>query len=262
MLKDPRLAADPSRRVRMEFDNAGRPRPCLVFQQAVTPLADGIRLDIDMDASEADRLPEILNRRLKQRGLEPMTDSEASDLVEKAKASAKPLEHSEIEGTITLETAPTQLGMIKIAYEMACDVLGDFYLDDPQAVRLSEAALGLQTLEGWTWGVSTMGVPARLRKIGGPGDTHTVLLCRAGNEIHALVFLFDALTAQVLISKDADSHVPPFWPGQFIHLNVATGKQRTSSLALEEWRIHNQERQNELRRSTALAGLSRPTSLF
>jgi len=262
LLKDPRLAADPNRRVRIEFDEAGRPRPRLIFQQAETPLADGIRLDINMDASEADRLPQILNRRLKQRGLAPMTAAEASDLVKKAKASAKPLENSEIEGTITLETAPTHPGMIKIAYEIACDVFGDAYLDDLQAIRLSEAALGCRTLEGWTWGTSTMGVPAHLRKIGGPGNTHTVLLSRAGNEIHAIVFLFDALTAQIVISKDADSHVPQFWPGQFFRLNVATGQQWVSSLALEEWRLHNKERQNELRRSTALAGLPRPTSLF
>lgn len=262
LLKDPRLGSDPSRRVRIEFDEAGRPRPRLIFQQAVTPLADGIRLDINMDASEADRLPQILNRRLKQRGLEAMTDAEASDFVKRAKASARPLENSEIEGTITLETAPTQPGMIKIAYETACDVFGDVYLDDPQAIRLSEAALGRRTLEGWTWGTSTMSVPAHLRQIGGPGDSHTVLLSRAGNEIHAIVFLFDALTAQIVISKDADSYVPQFWPGRFFRLNVATGKQWISSLALEEWRLHNQERKSELRRSTALAGLPRPTSLF
>lgn len=262
LLKDARLAADPYRPVRLEFDKAGRPRPRLIFQEVVTESADGTKLDINIDAGEADRLPEILNRRLKQRGLKTMTDAEASDLVERAKAFARPLEDSTMAGSVTLETDPTRPGLIKIAYEIACKVLGDVYLDDPQAVRLSEAALGQRTLVGWIWGASTMSVPAHLRKIGGPGCKHSLLLARAGNAIYALVFLFDALTAQIIISKDADNYVPRNWPGWFFQIDASTGQQRMSSLALEEWRLHNLERQGKLRQSTALAGLPQPISPF
>lgn len=252
MLRNAVLKSDPTRKVLLGYDTDGRLSPRLVARQRETSLDDGIHLALDIDAREAHRIPEILNRKRKQLGLPPISAREAEALVTASRASARPLECSEILGSFTLETDPTRPGLIKIAYEVACLWLGDGYLNDPQAQRLSEAALGSRSLEGWKWGDSTMSVPRKFRRISGTLDQHTILLSRAGNELRALVVLFDVLTAKILISTNADAYTPPQWSGKFLQMDVSSGQRRETSLALEEWLIENSRIQEFLRTSTAL----------
>ncbi|MET1111987.1 MAG: HNH endonuclease [Allosphingosinicella sp.] len=233
MLKDGHLASDPEQRIRPTIAADGRFEPILLYKKEPLMLGEQEAERITIDAREGrQRLPAIIARNRKRRGLKTLQPAEMQAEVDRLIETREKLDDSTVQGSFLLDLNPPARALLKIAYELAFLWLGEAYLDDPVAAALRAVVLdGKDPVEAGVQCRCVVGVAEPLALWRGAKDSHVAFAKSAGGRVELALKVFDAFSAVVVVSEDAGRYFArgQDWPGRFLRIDAATGERKDES---------------------------------
>lgn len=171
----------------------------------------------------------IIQRQRKKAGLPLLPADELVKAVDAAVVSEEVIENAEAIFDIDPNFSDCSAAVAKIAYEIACEWLGEKYQDDPVAADLREYVLGNRSVP--VRGRVESGVSSQSPAIVFSNYDDGNLICalvKISGEVAALVRVFDCFTGTILISEDA-SRYSLSGGGQVYSYNVRTKQEKRTS---------------------------------
>lgn len=142
--REGKLAVDQTQTIEIRQDReTGSFSTKLRYHRQESKDADGTeQVQISIDLSDIDQLPNIVQRERKRRRLPPLSDQEIEALKDDARKNVQTIEQPEVILSPRIDTELYKPAIAKIAYEMAWYWLGDAYLDDARADVLRDYIRG------------------------------------------------------------------------------------------------------------------------
>jgi hypothetical protein len=240
----PTLAEDPTRRVRVTFNEAtGKLDIKALYHASEIELEDGtLSKQIIVDASQVGQIPVILQRERKRAGLPDLSPEELEAEVQKQPENIQTTTNPGVLYNTQFDFSYLRHTLIKIAYELAFLWLGESYLDDDSAAQLRSAVNDPDP-------ASTDGLPAHVEYAEGfapfhlwsPDKTHHLAYATAVNgNIVVAVRVFDIFAAAVEVTKDAARYLSDGDSERrlrFLAIDPTSGEMSETSLADELMRV-------------------------
>jgi len=137
-LERARLQADASHKVRFDFTKQSPESIYTIpFVQRTQIGAGQGNLSVRIDATDANRLGEIVNTALARAGAPPVSP----ETIEELKKNVVRQEQPRLSIPVSLDLGQYRRGLMKIVYELACLWMGESYLDDPMAALFRQFTL-------------------------------------------------------------------------------------------------------------------------
>lgn len=239
-MKKATLVEDPSHKFVIRLDKmTGGMIPQSVTRVTRTEEPGGKQsIQISVDKSQMENLPELVNKILIRSGAEPVDRDEIFSHAKHVKIE-KPELHTELK----VDIINYHRSMIKIAYELAYHWLGDTYLDDPTAKLLR---LLIRDDREWESEIESPKLlrakidlvdPNGLTKLYGiePPD-HIGVMFGIDNTLVVYIRIFNMFEATILVSED--DYEITMDSARFIRISPTTGKRIESGLIEELNRLH------------------------
>lgn len=223
------LASDSSQKIRYQFDKQGNPEKLYLI-----PNINGESITIDIQ--DRDKLPSIINKILKRKGLAELSE-------DKIWAMAKEGSYSlpEISVAHSVDMIQYKRSILKIAYELCFYWLGEKYLEDTQGEEIRRSLLDESDKSEW---VKKYGIQGSINLKGlspipnfwdNEPNSHVSCILAVGNAIVCLIKIFDVFEGVIEVSKDREKY-RGFEP-KFISIDAKTGRIRESTFDEELSRI-------------------------
>ena len=228
------LASDPTQVMRVLVNDGGHLEPHIVPSVKDMNGDDEKKvIQFRIDSQNRDKLAEMVNKKLKRLGQEPLSREQIE-----AQAEVGQHEHPEIQVKITVDLIQYKRAIMKIAYEMACTWLGDQYITDDLAPTIRSCIWDTHLSGEWSTQYPIHGqvifrdpqrplVPFIHNRTG----QHIVFLKRVQKEIAVYVRIFEIFEGVIQVSQQADRYVG--CASQFLAIDPVTGVQYTSTLEKE-----------------------------
>lgn len=250
LFSDGVLASDPSRKMFLiENQKTGRKELRLGYKRTETTLPDGsIQAKISIDArGGAQEVRKILDRERKRGGLERLNDADADEQVADFLSKREAIEHPCVIFNINnFEGTDFQIGLFKIAYELAFLWLGEKYLYDPTASTLRDIILGkTKPEEANIRAAVDCGVLEDFRFWSEDNNCHIAYSTIVNGGVAVSVRVFDIFSACVIVAEEAGQYVSGHLDEaaiRFLHINPTTKEERQCSLAEERRRLRMRRR--------------------
>jgi len=237
LLGTPTLAEDPTRRVRVTFNEATEKLDIkALYHASEIELEDGtLTKKIIVDASHVGQIPVILQRERKRAGLPELSPEELEAEVKKQTENVQTTTNPSVLYNTQFDFSYLRHALIKIAYELAFLWLGESYLDDDFAAQLRSAVIDPDP-------ASTDELPAHVECAEGfapfylwsPDKTHHLAYATAVNgNIVVAVRVFDIFAAAVEVTKDAARYLSGGDSERrlrFLAIDPASGRMHQTSL--------------------------------
>jgi hypothetical protein len=232
------LASDSSQAMRSLLNDSGQLEPYLVPSVRVIN-GDGEKKTINfrIDSRDKDKLTEMVNKKLKRLGQEPLSREQIE-----AKAEFGQSEHPEIQVKIPVDLIQYKRAIMKIAYEMACTWLGDQYTSDALASTLRECIFDTRLSGDWSEKYPIHGQiifrdqqHSLVPFINDRPYQHIVFLTRVQEKIAVYVRIFEIFDALIEVSQQADRYVRG--GSHFLAIDPVTGVQYESTFEEEVRRL-------------------------
>lgn len=205
LMPDATLASDPTQRVRVSTKLDGTLDVFLVYNETVRD-AGGVReRTVRLDPREADKIPVIIERERARAGLPKLSPEKLA--VEVGNAVLQQAPDSTLHGKPRIDLLAYQLGVLKIAYELAHHWLGDAWLADAMAGEIADVIWGRKEFTSANIrGQVQFGV--RTPMVLWPQDRHShVAFCsRQGDNIAINLRIFDAFSGVIFVSHNAEAY--------------------------------------------------------
>lgn len=196
--------------------------------------------EIRIDARDIHRLPTIVARLRKRRGLPELTDEQLQDeiarlmsVAERGQITGVPVKHSKL-----VDTREFARGLAKIAYQLGHRYLGEAYLEDPVAANLRNYVTGKGDHSS-TRGKVLFGSGADefpFRMWADDKTRHIAFITKAESGVAAGIRIFDVYNAVFPLSDSATRYPATTASephGYFISIDPVTGSSTESTFAEE-----------------------------
>jgi hypothetical protein len=236
-LERARLQADASHKVRFDFTKQSPESIYTIpFVQRTQIGAGQGNLSVRIDATDANRLGEIVNTALARAGAPPVSP----ETIEELKKNVVRQEQPRLSIPVSLDLGQYRRGLMKIVYELACLWMGESYLDDPMAALLRQ----------FTLDESLPFDPSQRYPIRGtmrmapkepffpfwPDELHHLMGCMLNRgDVGIYVSVLGVLDAYVAVTESPEKY--PRCQQRFISINPQTGVRRESTFEEEVGRI-------------------------
>jgi HNH endonuclease len=204
-------------------------------------LADGTKvLQVTLDERDKDKIPKIIQRERKRRGLSLLSDEALA--VEAQKFTVNSIENPLVRVDISVKFEYLRHAMMKIAYELAFLWLGESYLDDPVAISLRKAILSkdieataaLEGYVGWAEACDAF-------KFWTPHEAHHLAYAMAiPGAICIAARVFDIYSVVIPVSKEPGRYIRNVCDSaklRFIAIDSVSGKTVDTTFDSEQRRI-------------------------
>ncbi|PFL28081.1 hypothetical protein COJ26_27685 [Bacillus thuringiensis] len=155
------------------------------------------------DASNPDKVVEMINRNLKRNGNEVKTKEEIL-----SQAKYEKIENPEMEINLAFDLDSYKKAIIKIIYEMTCYWLGEEYLKDPIGKILREYIfsedLEVEGLKGFVDLVGTK--PPTFFNRFTDDESHTAILIRDNEKLCCYVNVMDTFEGMMMVTDEANKY--------------------------------------------------------
>jgi hypothetical protein len=230
------LASDPTQKIKASVNPSnGKADIELVTNKKI--LADGT-IQFAIDRRNFTEIPLIIQRTRVRAGLPPLDAADLSQAVRAVEADCQTSENPDVLHTISSE--PCQRPLLKIAYELAFQWLGEDYLHDEMAARLREAIMGRAGLESTRMQQYTGSEHPPFRFWAEDNNAHIAYTSVQEDDVIVYLRIFDVLSAAVVVSEGRSRYVRgPLDAAhvRFLHLDPMLKTKRESSLIEESGRI-------------------------
>jgi hypothetical protein len=223
------------------FDDAGNFKYLYTIPRVETKTSqDGNEyLHILLDIKDENRLPEIINKKRLRANLPALTKEDMDELIQTQRFCFK---KPSIEFESFFDSVEYKRSVLKIAYELACEWIGERYLEDPTADLLRKCILDNKLGKDWsnkypirgTIGFIQRGVP-HMQLWLHENDAHIVFIKKDGNFIGCYIRIFQIIEAYIMLSDRSDWY--PDFKDEFLLINSNTGSVRRSSFIDEVNRL-------------------------
>lgn len=198
---------------------------------STSPQPDVEHKTITLDASEAHRIPTIIQRERARAKLPPLSDAELQVILSSVIEQQREIDHPAVKTTIPIDTVKFRRGLAKIAYEFSWFCLGDGYLDDPIAGELRDYILN--GIEHPIEGVSMMEPIPGFEPWASDANNHLAFTVLDRKSVVVGVRVFSTFFSKIRVSQSAE-HYPDFLPaGIFVVNDPVARSLRHSSFAAE-----------------------------
>lgn len=239
-LEKGKLSDDLSQEVRYFFDEKGDSKELyLVPKVEKTTNLDGTEsVSIKIDKKDKDKLPSIVNKILKRKGLPQLTKQE---LEKRIQEGINPSPWMTINAEIDI--LQYKRAILKIAYELAWYWLGQAYLDDEVGEMIRKCMLD-NDLEG-EWHLKYP-IKGRIEIVGertmfpmwdNEPNSHIAFLMESDGKISCYIRIFRIFEGMIEVSNDASKY--PNCCNRFIAIDPLTRIKRESGFVEEINRIGN-----------------------
>lgn len=237
------IGDDPTQQVHYIFDDEANPQKLYVVPNIKRELqSDGTELvHIVVDKSDKDKVPQIINKMMRRKGLPELTKEEIEQSL-KEEIDPSPTMHMKL----VLDTVQYKRAILKIAYELAYYWLGEKYLEDNTGMIIRNCMLDEKlTAEFY----KKYPIKGRIEPTGGYSmlpvwddepNTHIAFLKKANGKITCFVKVFSIFEGMITVSDNASNY--PEFEDRFISINPQTGVIRESSFLEEVRRLGEKER--------------------
>ncbi|PIC87965.1 hypothetical protein CSV72_02115 [Sporosarcina sp. P20a] len=216
-------------KVHYRFNDDGDPESVyIVPSQELSE--DGASLKILIDRVDEHKLPDIINKTLKRRGLPSLTKEEIDEkkqyeIIPDPKINYKP----------SVDTNSYRKAIIKIVYELTYYWLGKKYLDDTMGSRLRNYirsdAIDVDGIYGNAVIVDKSLESDNFLYLLANEDSHIGMLLIDGNNIYCTVNLFNTFQGSFLVSENAENY--PYADNKFLENDVLNEQVRESAYETE-----------------------------
>lgn len=216
---------DPNMILRYKHTSDGKPESLYIVPNVISD-EDGYRVMVD--ASEPNRLVEMVNTILKRKGLEPRTQDQILSSAEYKKTD-KP--QMEIEMVVDMNSY--RKAIIKIIYEMTYYWLGKEYLNDTMAVKIRDYILSKELeVDGLIGKVELVSDKKDGLSSLANSDSHIAVLMRDGNKIICYVNIFNSFYGSLV-----GTHQAELYTGikDYFLINDTKKKELRENLLIEEF---------------------------
>lgn len=225
-----------NKKIKYIFD-AGKPKELCTFPDIKINCIgnEEIEIRVEADKKERDKLPLLINKKLKRLGLPELSKKEI-DKIQNTQAlpGYRPWIHYPWE----IDIFRYQRAILKIAYELAYYWLGESYLDD-KVGELLRLCISDPALEG-NW-IRKYPLAARIEFIGerknlwfpwkDDNDHHIALIDKVNRRIVCYIKIFNVFQGLITISISPTLY--PKFSNKFIAINAQTKEMRESDLDIE-----------------------------
>jgi hypothetical protein len=230
------LASDPTQKIKARVNpSTGKTDLELVTNKKIR--ADG-KIQFAIDRRNFTEIPLIIQRTRARAGLPPLDATDLSQAVAAVETGCQTGENPDVLYAINIE--PCQRGLLKIAYELAFQWLGEDYLYDDMAARLRETIMGRAALESTRMQQYTGSEHPPFRFWAGDNNAHIAYTSVQEDDVIVNLRIFDVLSAAVVVSEGRSRYVQgPLDAAhvRFMHLDPMLKTKRESSLIDESGRI-------------------------
>lgn len=229
------LADEPDRKVRLDLSKPGPAGMYLHPSVKKTETEPGKgSLAVSIDASDAHRLGEIVNKALARAGAPPISE-------EQLERNISRIEQPRLTIPLAFDVGQYRRGLMKIVYELACTWLGDKYADESAAATLREfifdTELPFDPSEKYA-------IPGKMTFLSeqpllpfwqDARDHLTACSIDNGNTIGIYVSVLGVLEAMVCVTTEPERYRDA--GNRFVTIDPRTGVRRESSFEEEVRRI-------------------------
>lgn len=232
------LADEPEQKMQTFINpETGVLEPRLLYRSIPGDSSDGVeRKTILIDATEAHRLPKIIQSERKRAGFPPLPYNELQILIARLTEQTHELSQPTVKYPLQIDAFQFRRGLVKIAYEYACLCLGDKYLDDPIAEQMRDYALNDTRHE--IKGNAQIGVSPAFQAWASEPNTHLAFAVPNEGCIIIGIRIFSTFSAEILVSRNADAYPGLAQAGgAFTSIDPVSGDVRHSSFEVELSRL-------------------------
>jgi len=228
------LADNPNQQVRYYFDQEGNPQEVYLVPNIEKKKVDDNNeiLNISIDKKDKDKLPEMINKRLRRLGKPELTYEQIEEeIVESVDPNPRVKMH------IKMDMLQYKRAILKIAYELAHYWLGQNYFDDSTGEIIRECILDNNLSGDFSsqypikGSIDPIGEKARFNFWDDEPKNHIAFMIVDRNEIFCYLRIFSVFEGIIQVSVDANNY--PDFKGKFISINPISGVIRESTY-LEE----------------------------
>lgn len=215
------VAGEPEQKIRTVIDSDGNVEPHYVPNIRSERLPDGTeRVRMKYDACNRDEMVKAISTMLRRRGL-PQVSAEALLALLQPQTVTPTIE---ISALLDLDVMRREL--LKIAYELATEWLGDGYLADPIAQKMRSCVFAprQKVQEFALRGAAYLGAS----RWGDDVTSHIAWLAVSQGSVGAYVRVFELFEGTFEISRTADRYTVS--GGRFVAVDPVTGAIRRSTL--------------------------------
>lgn len=227
-LSDGVLADLPEVKVYHLLDDKGRPKGVQVVPNVKKATDDRAqRIEIVIDGSEADKLPEMVNKIRSRAGYPPLP---AEEILATAQTQTV---NSEIRFQFTLDLLQYKLGLLKIAYELSATWLGPMYSTDPCGEVIRSCLLDRDWVSGWqtkyrlTGDMRLLDSDPSVPYWNAEPTSHIGLLTIDGGDVWCYLRVFLVAEARIRVSEQAGRYEG--FEDRFLAIEACSGKRREST---------------------------------
>ncbi|MDI3290141.1 HNH endonuclease [Polyangium sp. 15x6] len=231
------LHDDPDVKVRIEQRSGGKPYIYTIPSIKKVDNGEGAELHFCVDARDANRLGDIINKSLAREGAPPLNEDEIARIASRVTCTENPT----INVPLSLDVTHYRRGILKIVYELAHLWLGDRYLDDPAApdIRncMRDAHMPYEIARKYairgqiSFGSEHWSLPFWKNE---PDSLIGVGLA-SQNAVSVYVRILGVFDAMIPVTEHRSDY--PHFTNQFILIDAATGRRRASTFADEVKRM-------------------------
>ncbi len=196
------------------------------------------QIEFHIDASDADRLGDIVNKKLAREGLPRFSDHE----IEALKSQITEINNPSVKVPLSIDLSEYRYGLVKIAYELAHYWIGEPYLGDPTAAVLRNCALNTPAdfAPGVRGSFSHTAEQPLLTLWADEPDSLIGAALRTDGRIAVFVRILGVFDAMVCVTEHASKY--PAFEERFVLIDPIGKNSRSSTWLDEARRVSDLER--------------------